>query len=488
MRDTEMTSIPMNPGPVREKVLGAREARASQRAALAQWGYGSIGLSLNIPGYPKTTPLIAAFFEEVLDEFKRCFQAHRVALDTAHEVLQEDEAGNFFLAPLADTRPPESIKDLAESFEAQHPLGRLIDIDILDRHVQPVSSGRLKQCLLCEKPAIVCMREANHGYEELREHIAAGIRRYLAEKKRKYTCRRLAALALKAVLYEVSASPKPGLVGRFERGAHHDMDYFTFIDSTSALAGYFEELALSGLDFEGEDLRKALPVIRTIGLKMEAAMFAETGGVNTQKGLIFLIGLALFAAARCIARDGSFSVGRCRDIIAGICANLVQTELATASGEEKTHGILCYQRYGLEGAGVRKEAEDGLPSVFENGLPELTASFAGIGAASAADINRALLRTLLRLMTATSDSNIVYRKNLQTLQRVRRMAQHVLDTADAAQEAERYLDLMDFCRREHISPGGSADLLALTVFVHFVEHSFSIPSRYRNLDEAPHHV
>jgi holo-ACP synthase/triphosphoribosyl-dephospho-CoA synthase len=153
--------------------------------------------------------LIAAFFEEVLDEFKRCFQAHRVALDMAHEVLQEDEAGNFFLAPLADTRPPESIKDLAESFEAQHPLGRLIDIDILDRHVQPVSSGRLKQCLLCEKPAIVCMREANHGYEELREHIAAGIRRYLAEKKRKYTCRRLAALALKAVLYEVSASPKP---------------------------------------------------------------------------------------------------------------------------------------------------------------------------------------------------------------------------------------------------------------------------------------
>ncbi len=478
----------MNLDPAREKVLSAREARAALRAALAKSGYGSIGISLNIPGYPKTTPLIAAFFEDVLEEFKRCFQAHRIVLDTAHAVLQEDEAGHFFLAPLADARPPESIKDLAENIEKQHPLGRLIDIDILDRHLQPVSSGRLKKCLLCEKPAIVCMRERNHSYEALREHIANGIRSYLAEKKRKHLCRKLAALALKAILYEISASPKPGLVGRFERGAHHDMDYFTFVDSTSVLAGYFEELALSGIEFEGEDLRQALPAIRAIGLRMEAAMFAETGGVNTQKGLIFLIGLALFAAARCVARDGFFSACRCRNTIAGICANLVQTELATASGEEKTHGILCYQRYGLEGAGVRKEAEDGLPSVFETGLPELTASLAGIGSAAAADINRALLRTLLRLMTTTKDSNIVYRKDLETLQRVRRMAQHVLDAANAAEEAERYREMLDFCRREHISPGGSADLLALTVFIHFVEHSFPIPSRHKHIEEAPRHV
>jgi len=485
-RGAETTAISMNPDPVRDKVLSAREARASLRESLAQSGYGSISLSLNIPGYPKTTPPIAAFFEEVLDEFKRYFQAHRIVLDTAHAVQQEDEAGNFFLAPIADDRSPESIKDLAESFEKQHPLGRLIDIDIADRHLQPISSGRLKQCLLCEKPALVCMREANHGYEALREHIANEIRRYLMAKDRKQTCRRLAALALKAILYEVSASPKPGLVGRFEQGAHHDMDYFTFVDSTSALAGYFEELALSGIDFEGEDLSKALPIIRTIGLKMEAAMFAETRGVNTQKGLIFLIGLALFSAARCIANDGSFSAGRCRDIIAGICANLVQTELATATGDEKTHGILCYQRYGSEGAGVRKEAEDGLPTVFEKGLPELTAALAGIG--DAAGINRALLRTLLRLMTTTRDSNIVYRKDLQTLQHVRRMAQHVLDTADATKEAARYEELLHFCGRAHISPGGSADLLAVTIFIYFAERSFSLPSQCGRIDEAPRNV
>ncbi len=228
------------------------------------------------------------------------------------------------------------------------------------------------------------MREANHTYEELREHMDRGIRCYLADRARQRTCKQLAALALKAILYEIAVSPKPGLVGRFEQGAHHDMDYFTFIDSTSVLAGYFEELALSGYMFQGEDLREALPVIRLIGLKMESSMFSATEGVNTQKGLIFLIGLALFSATYVIARDGKFSMARCRETIAAIGANLVQNELMPTAGAEQTHGKACFQRYGSEGGGVRKEVEDGLPSVFEQGLPELKSAFAGIGAAAAA--------------------------------------------------------------------------------------------------------
>ncbi len=468
----------MNIDEIRSRVLAAREKRASLRQRLSLPGCGAISLSLNIPGYPKTTPLLSDLFDDVLLECKQFLQAHRVILDTAQEVRQTDAAGDFYLAPLSDSRPPGAIKALAEAFEMHHPLGRILDLDIADRQGQPVSSGKLKQCLLCKRPAVVCMREASHDYEELREHITRESRRYLAEKAGKQTCRQLAALALKAILYEISASPKPGLVGRFEQGAHHDMDYFTFIDSTSALAGYFEELALSGSRFDGPDLREALPIIRAIGLKMESAMFAATRGVNTQKGLIFLIGLALFSAARCIAQDGIFSAGRFRDTIAAICANLVQNELMASAADEKTHGILCYRRYGFTGAGVRKEAEDGLPSVFDQGLPELTAALAGFGEdVAAASINAALTKTLLRLMTTVSDSNILYRKDLQILNNVQHMAQKVLDAADEVAGGERYRELLHYCRREHISPGGSADLLAITVFVYFVGRSFSSPSR-----------
>ena len=129
-----------------------------------------------------------------------------------------------------------------------------------------------------------------------------------------------------------------------------------------------------------------------------------------------------------IARDGTFSAAPCRETIAAICANLVRNELTATTGAEPTHGTACFQRYGSEGGGVRKEAEDGLPSVFEQGLPELKSALAGAGEPVAgSQINSALTRTLLRLMAATNDTNILYRKDIQTLRTVQHMAQHVLD-------------------------------------------------------------
>ncbi len=463
----------MNINEIRNAVLTAREKRAALREQFAREGADSISLSLNIPGYPKSTPLISTFFDDVLLEFKRFLQAHGIRIDTGHEVKQIDEAGNFYLAPLAEGRLLADIKARTEIFEASHALGRILDIDLTDRGLRPVSSGKLKPCLLCDKPAIVCMRETTHSHEELRESILHGIRGYLANKTRQQTCKQLAAFALKAVLYEVSLSPKPGLVGRFEQGSHHDMDYLTFLSSTAVLAGYFEELALTGYTFQENDLRKALPEIRAIGLKMEASMFAATHGVNTQKGLIFLIALALFSAGRIIARDRRFSASACRDVIAAVCANLVQNELSAATGTNRTHGEACFQRYGLEGAGVRREAEDGMPSVFEHGLPELKSALAHGAEMNASQMNKAMIRALLRLMTAVNDTNVLYRKGIQTLRTIQRMAQSILD-AGGKYEAERYNQLLTYCRQEYVSPGGSADLLAVTLFMYFVERDFSV--------------
>jgi holo-ACP synthase / triphosphoribosyl-dephospho-CoA synthase len=471
----------MNVDEIRNRILNAREKRASLRQQCSQAGCGSLGLSLNIPGYPKTTTLFSDFFTDVLSDLKQFLQAHGAFIDTTHELRQIDEAGDFYLLPLQNGQPLNMIKGLAESFEKHHVLGRIIDIDIADRQLQPVSSGKLKQCLLCEQPAILCMREANHPYEELREYIVHGIDGYLSDRTKKRTCMKLAAFALKAILYEISVSPKPGLVGRFEQGAHTDMDYFTFIASTSVLAGHFEELAALGYSFQGKDFRGVLPAIRVVGLKMEDAMFSATHGVNTQKGLIFLIGLALFSAAHCIAQDGEFAAVRCRETIAAICTNLVKNELMMTTGNDRTHGKDCFERYGSEGGGIRKEAEDGLPSVFEQGMPELKSVLAGAGkAASAEQLNKALVNTLLRLMSVANDTNILHRKDIQTLKTIQQMAQRVLDAGDSEDGAERYARLLSFCQREHVSPGGSADLLAITVFLFFVEQSFSVLSEHQS--------
>lgn len=49
----------------------------------------------------------------------------------------------------------------------------------------------------------------------------------------------ISQLALKALLYEVSLSPKPGLVDRFDNGSHDDMTFMTFVDSMMALSPFF---------------------------------------------------------------------------------------------------------------------------------------------------------------------------------------------------------------------------------------------------------
>jgi len=461
----------------RERVLMAREARTVLRSRCSQRGNGSLSISLNVPGYPKSTRLFSAFFDNVLEECRRFLRAHRIVIDTEHEVKQLDEAGDFYVVPLQDGRPLTALKALTERFEICHPLGRIIDIDLADCRSQPISSLNLKRCLLCEKAAVVCMREATHTYEELREYLAGKIQLYLADQQKQGVCKRLAALALKAILYEVSLSPKPGLVGRFEPGAHRDMDYLTFLGSTAFIAGYFEELALSGYLCQRVDLRAALPEIRSVGLRMEAAMFSATGGVNTQKGLIFLVGLALFSAAHIIAHDGTFSAARCQEAIAAICANMVQKELASKPTAARTHGADCYQRYGPEYGGVRQEAEAGLPSVFDHGLPELKGALSPGEQVAGASISAALTRTLLRLMTSTTDTNVLYRKDIHTLKTVQSMARRALEAGNAEDAARRYSELIDYCQQEYVSPGGSADLLAVTVFFHFIEVAFSSPAK-----------
>lgn len=59
----------------------------------------------------------------------------------------------------------------------------------------------------------------------------------------------LAQQAVLALLTEVSASPKPGLVDRLDCGAHKDMDFFTFMSSAASLSGYFERCAKAEVPF-----------------------------------------------------------------------------------------------------------------------------------------------------------------------------------------------------------------------------------------------
>lgn len=101
-------------------------------------------------------------------------------------------------------------------------------------------------------------------------------------------------MAIKSILYEVSCTPKPGLIDCANNGAHDDMDYFTFLDSTVSLTPFFYKTVEAGV--KSKSTNTLLLDIREIQEKGEEAMFSATNNINTQKGLLFLISTICTAA------------------------------------------------------------------------------------------------------------------------------------------------------------------------------------------------
>ncbi len=448
-----------------DQILTAKENRFVLRQKIASENKTSLSFTLNIAGFPKSNELITTFFNTILSELKIFLLANRIIIIDKNEINIIDKAGNFYLTKINNKNISEKeIKIITENFETTHKLGRLIDIDITDNKGNPVSSGKEKNCYYCGKfPAIVCMRNKSHSYNELRNFIFNEIENYLSIKKKEKIIKKLSSIGLKALLYEVSLTPKPGLVDFNNSGSHSDMNYFTFLDSSSALAPFFRELVHKGYNFSNPELSHALPIIRNIGLQMEIEMFAATNKINTQKGLIFLLGINLFASGYYFSKDELFNIEKYREIIKDICKDITKIELKNIENP-KTHGEICFQKYGF--AGARSEAEKGFPSVFESSLKILENNLPSIELASKEKISMALQKTLVKLISINNDTNILYRKNLKILKKLQSLSKDVLNCNDFENS---YFKIADFCRENNISPGGSADLLAITVYIYFIK-------------------
>lgn len=76
----------------------------------------------------------------------------------------------------------------------------------------------------------------------------------------------VAEIAVRSLLYEVSVSPKPGLVDRFDNGAHNDMNFFIYIDSSVALSEYFRAAFLMGSSMAAYPPEGMFPKLQKLGL------------------------------------------------------------------------------------------------------------------------------------------------------------------------------------------------------------------------------
>ncbi|PLS04801.1 triphosphoribosyl-dephospho-CoA synthase CitG [Neobacillus cucumis] len=270
--------------------------------------------------------------------------------------------------------------------------------------------------------------------------------------------------ALRALLYEVSASPKPGLVDRFNKGAHTDMDFFTFIDSSSALSNYFSYCVVEGVKYSGKNPEELFQALRGLGINAEKVMFEATDGVNTHKGLIFSLGV-ICAAASCSMMENeskNMDIEIICEKVSLMTKGLCLRELTFLNKSKGlTYGEKLFLKYGLRG--IRGEVESGFATVRNYSLPVIRK----LKSLKSFHINDILVQVLLHLMAVNEDTNIVARHDLKTLEYVQRYAQQVLDLGGTLtpQGMEMVFEMDKEFIGRNISPGGSADLLAVTVML-----------------------
>ena len=261
---------------------------------------------------------------------------------------------------------------------------------------------------------------------------------------------------------EVSTHPKPGLVTRLSNGAHKDMSIFTFMMSSAVLSKAFNDLQDIGQAHRGT-LAELFCKLRSYGVGAEAELLRVTKGVNTQRGILFAGGIV--SAVSGYAMNMGLSRDALLPMIKEMAAGLVARELKNIDHAAMTAGEKLYYKYGI--TGIRGEVENGFPSVVNYGLPALEDAFD-----KGATINDALVHALISLMTVVEDSNVIWRTDYDTLLEVQRIAKNILSLGSvftekgrmAIAETERY-----FLQRR-ISPGGSADLLSVTITLYLLEH------------------
>ena len=397
-----------------EQMLLARDRRASRQAALlARYGCPVISFTMNIAGPVKDSPLIRYAFRSGLRQLEAlpCAQLCR-------EVIFEPTGPEALL--VYETQDARLLKAFCMRLESEGEAGRLFDLDVLDANGEKLSRETGRTCLVCGGPVSVCSRSRAHGLEAITARTGAILEAFAAET--------LGEMAENALLAEVHFTPKPGLVDEANHGAHRDMDVPLFERSAHALRPCFEEFVRLGL-------QGASPAaLQQAGVRAEQAMFAATGGVNTHKGAIYSGALLLHAAGRLLSGEEE----------GDLCELAAQTAAAIPA-PTGTHGAAVRAQCG----GIRTEAVSGYPTA-QAVLRQLRQS--------------GPLDALLLSMSRLDDSTLWHRGGAEGAQLVRSRAADILAAPASEREARtRRLDA-ELIER-NLSPGGSADLLAMAFFL-----------------------
>ncbi|WP_346961929.1 triphosphoribosyl-dephospho-CoA synthase CitG [Clostridium sp.] len=445
-----------------DEFLNHREKRVIHQEQLLRNTLGGVTLAtvrVNYPGIEKSNHITDSIAKIVCEDI---FLFHNKNIIYKEVYKNREGIIGHFIFNIENIEVKRNLIYMEEN----HILGRCVDIDVYYLEdgdpMMPALNGvsrsdlglESRKCFLCEEEARVCSRSQKHNIEDIKGYFLRKYEEYMCYvDKRDNLSYEISQLALKSMITEVSTMPSFGLVSPVTKGSHKDMDYYTFLDSSFTIVPFIKEMVEVGYSYENP--KNIFKAIRAIGIRCEDAMFKVTKGVNTHKGMIFLIGVVATALGKALYEKLSYN--KIETILRDMCENILDDFKDLHEKKELTHGESLFLKYGF--AGIRGEIKKGLSNIFQEILPSYqNSNLKG---------NDLYSQTLLMLMSKVEDSTIVHRQNIEKLQEIQRHAYEILNLGGFNSEdgIKAAHDFEKQCIDENVSPGGAADLLALVIFL-----------------------
>lgn len=151
-----------------KKLLDDRETRYFEQMRLIEkYNLPIISFMLNIPGKEKNKVEYVSL--------------HNYGITLIEELLKEKivyteyknkDTGMYYLAAV-DIDGNDLKKQMIDLEDSK--IGRLFDIDVFDKTKEQLTRSKLGlnqgKCLICEKPAKICIREQNHKLDDIEKKI-----------------------------------------------------------------------------------------------------------------------------------------------------------------------------------------------------------------------------------------------------------------------------------------------------------------------------
>jgi len=445
------------------EMLEARDRRAKkQKDLIEEFKLPVISFTLNLAGNKKRSQIFDFIFNEALHLIESSL-GERIRHS---EVLIERTGNAAFWTVDEDIK---SLKLEMVALETKNEVSRLYDIDVIGVDGIPITRSDVelpsRMCLVCNAaPYLECRRNRKHTIEDAVNKINEISIDYIASK--------LSMIAAFSLECELATTPKPGLVDRCNSGSHSDMDYLLFKKSISSIIPFLKLEFRSALEIESK--MELFSAMKRIGIEAEIAMNEATCGINTHRGAFFSLsamGCAICYSLNCKERARE-------DDIKSFVSEFGRWAFLNNS-DRTSHGAEARERN--RNYGIYNEIMNSYPSVFEickkyhsdfcnaeiqNELYELFADYQFDEELFEKHIENISLKILCTLLSEVNDSNIVYRGGERELEQIHIRFKQIDESDCSIKDLKRLMKEEDaFFISKHLSPGGTADLLALNLFV-----------------------